>query len=31
MEEDAGPGTKLLGAVDWFQKSIGVQEAQHCS
>ncbi|CAE7196603.1 tetA [Symbiodinium necroappetens] len=23
LEEDAGPGTKLLGAADWFQRSIG--------
>ena len=29
LEEDAGPGSKLLGAVDWFRKSIGMPIPQH--
>ena len=28
LEEDAGPGTKLLGAADWFQRSIGRRKPQ---
>ena len=28
MEEDFGPGTKLLGVADWFQKKLGQSSAQ---
>ena len=26
MEEDFGPGTKLLGVADWFEKKLGQSE-----
>ena len=28
MEEDSGPGTKLLGVLDWFDKYVGTWEPQ---